>query len=186
MIIYKRERHGNKRKVGSMINPVDRVVATLPDFSSMISKVFVSEVEVTKIQSGQHVLITVDAFPLKNFTGNVFSKANIGEKLPNSDTKVFEVLIKIEGTDSNLRPSMTTNNKILIREYKDVIYIPTECVHTGSDGVQFVYTRSGDKRPVVLGDSNEKDVIIEKGLEPGILLYLTVPENPEKFKKGSL
>lgn len=182
MIIYKRSRFGNKRKVGSMINAMDRVVATLPDLSSMMSKVFVSEVEVTTVQTGQPVVITIDAFPSKNYTGNVASIANIGEKLPNTDTKVFEVLIKIDGTDMNLRPSMTTNNKILIKAYEDVVFIPIECVHTGSDSIQFVYTKSGYKQAVTLGDSNEKNVIIEKGLEPGTLLYVTVPEEPDKFR----
>jgi len=182
MVIYKRERFGNKRKIGSMVNPMDRVVATLPDLSSMLSKVFVSEVEVTKVKSGQHVGISVDAFPSKSYTGTVLSKANIGEKLPNSDTKVFEVLIKIDGSDMSLRPSMTTNNKIMIHEFDDVIFIPIECVHTGIDSIQFVYTKSGFKEAVVLGESNEKNVIIEKGLEPGTILYVTVPEEPEKFK----
>ncbi|MCU0472379.1 MAG: HlyD family secretion protein [Bacteroidales bacterium] len=182
MIIYKRTRRGTKRKVGSMINPMDRVVATLPDLISMISKIFVSEVEVTKVQTGQPVIITIDAFPSKNYSGTVTSKANIGEKLPNTDTKVFEVLVRIDGTDMNLRPSMTTNNKILIKKFEDVIFIPIECVHTGSDSIQFVYTKSGYKNAVVLGESNEKDVIIKKGLEPGTMLYMTVPEQPEKFR----
>jgi hypothetical protein len=35
---------------------------------------------------------------------------------------------------------------------------------------------------VLLGESNEKNVIIEKGLESGNLLYLTSPLKPEKFK----
>ncbi|HOB85785.1 MAG TPA: hypothetical protein PKM76_15220, partial [Bacteroidales bacterium] len=46
MVIYKRDRFGTKRKVGSMINPMDRVIATIPDLTSMISKAYVSEVEV--------------------------------------------------------------------------------------------------------------------------------------------
>ena len=33
MVIYKREWSGTKRKVGSMINPFDKVVATLPDLN---------------------------------------------------------------------------------------------------------------------------------------------------------
>jgi multidrug efflux pump subunit AcrA (membrane-fusion protein) len=50
MVIYKRERRGNKRKIGSTINPMDRVVATLPDLSSMISKTYVNEIDVSKIK----------------------------------------------------------------------------------------------------------------------------------------
>ncbi|MCX6329344.1 MAG: efflux RND transporter periplasmic adaptor subunit [Bacteroidia bacterium] len=182
MIIYKKNRLGRKRKVGSMIDAMDRVVATLPDLSSMISKVYVSEIEISKVKIGQAVSITIDAFPSKSYNGYVSFVANIGEKLPNTDTKVFEVQIKIDGSDYNLRPSMTTNNKIMIKTFENVTYIPTECVHTGTDSIPFVYTKNGFRQAVILGESNEKNVIIEKGLEPGTLLYVAVPDNPAKFK----
>jgi HlyD family secretion protein len=182
MIIYKRDRFGNKRKVGSMINPIDRVVATLPDLSSMISKIYVSEIEITKVKPGQTVIVTVDAFPTKTYNGSVMSIANIGEKLNNSDSKVFEVLVKIEGSDPALRPSMTTNNKVMIKSLEDVTYIPIECVHTGTDGIPFVYTKDKLKQVVSLGESNEEDVVINQGIKPGTQLYVSVPEKPEKFK----
>lgn len=182
MIIYKKDRFGNKRKVGSNINPIDRVIATLPDLSVMQSKVFVSEIEVNKVKPGQTVLITVDAFPQKSYYGKIVSVANIGEKLPNSDTKVFEVLVKIDGTDFNLRPSMTTNNKIMIRTYENVVSVPSECIHTGTDSIPVVFTKSGHRQIVLLGESNEKEIIIEKGLEPGTEVYLGIPEKSESFK----
>jgi HlyD family secretion protein len=182
MIIYKKNRLGRKRKVGSMIDAMDRVVATLPDLSSMISKVYVSEIEISKVKVGQTANITIDAFPTKSYNGSVTYVANIGEKLPNTDTKVFEVLIKIAGSDFNLRPAMTTNNKIMIKTLDSVTYIPTECVHTGTDSIPFVYLKSGHKQAVVLGESNEKNIVIEKGLEPGTLVYIAVPDKQEKFK----
>ena len=52
MIIYKRDRMGAKRKVGSSISPWDNVVATLPDMSSMISKTYVNEIDVSKVKIG--------------------------------------------------------------------------------------------------------------------------------------
>jgi len=182
MIIYKKERFGTKRKVGSMINPMDRVVATLPDLSSMISKVYVSEVDISKVIPGQEVNITVDAFPTKSYTGSVSTVANIGEKLPNTDTKVFEVQIKVAGSDFLLRPSMTTNNKIIIKILDNVTYVPNECVHTGNDSIPVVYTKNGLKQVVLLGVSNDKETVIEDGLAPGTLLYLATPENMDDFK----
>ncbi len=182
MVIYKRERRGNKRKIGSTINPMDRVVATLPDLSSMISKTYVNEIDVSKIKPGQKVNITIDAFPEKAFNGFVSYVANIGEKLPNTNDKVFEVQIKIEGSDPFLRPSMTTGNKIVIKTFDAAVYIPIECVQAGVDSIPFVFTKDGTKQVVLLGESNEKNIIIEKGLEPGTMLYLNNPEKPEKFK----
>jgi hypothetical protein len=182
MVIYKKERNGTKRKAGSNVNPFDRVIATLPDLSSMLSKVYVNEIEISKVQKGQKVIINVDAFPKKTYTGTVYAIANIGEVLPNSDAKMFEVQVKVDGSDSDLRPTMTTGNKIVIQTFDNVVYIPSECVQTGADSIPFVYGKNKTKQIVVLGKSNEKNVIVEKGLEAGTTIYLVPPAEPEKFK----
>ncbi len=182
ILIYKENWDGSKRKAGSSVNPFDRVVATLPDLSSMISNTYVNEIEVNKVKVGQKVIITIDALPDKSFTGTVISVANIGEVLPNSDAKMFEVLIKVDGSDNSLRPSMTTWNKIIINTMDDVIYIPTECVRTDADGITYVYTKKGDKQVVMLGEMNDKNIIVKEGLEPGEVVYLALPEKPWKFK----
>jgi multidrug efflux pump subunit AcrA (membrane-fusion protein) len=182
MIIYKKDRLGAKRKTGSSINPMDRIIATLPDLSVMLSKIYVSEIEISKVKVGQEVHMSIDAFPANSYTGNVISIANIGETLPNSDSKVFEVQIKIDGNDMNLRPSMTTNNKIIINSYDNVMFINAECVRTGSDNLPVVYTKSGTRQIVVLGEANEKDIIVLQGLEPGDQIYTSLPLNREKFR----
>lgn len=184
MVIYKREWRGNKRKTGSMINPMDRVVATLPDLTTMLSKIYINEVDISKIKQGQQVDIKIDAFPKKAFMGQVFYVANIGEKLPNTDDKVFEVQVKIDGTDPDLRPSMTTGNTITIRKFDNATFIPIECVQAGADSIPYVYRKDGIKQVIIPGESNEKNMIIEKGLESGLLIYLNNPENPDKFKLG--
>jgi HlyD family secretion protein len=182
MVIYKREWSGSKRKVGSMINPFDKVVATLPDLTSMLSKTYVNEIDVSKVKTGQKVDISIDAFPEKRFNGTVLYVANIGEKLTNSNDKVFEVQVKVEGSDPQLRPSMTTGNKIMIKTVNDAVFIPIECVQAGIDSIPFVYTKRGVRQIVLLGESNEKNILVEKGLDPGTKLYLTNPENAESFK----
>ena len=183
MVIYKRDRTGAKRKVGSSISPWDNVVATLPDMSTMISKTYVNEIDVSKVKTNQQVDILVDAFPDKKYQGTVISVANIGEQLPNADAKVFEVVVKINGSDPILRPSMTTGNKIVTKTIADVTYIPLESVQTGTDSIPFVYLKNGSKQIVVLGESNENSVVIEQGVEPGAQLYLNTPEKPEEFTK---
>jgi HlyD family secretion protein len=182
MVIYKKDRNGSKRKAGSTVNPFDRVIATLPDLTSMISKVYVNEIDVSKIKPGQKVNINVDAFPQKSYNGTVMTIANIGEQLPNSDSKMFEVQIKLDGSDPALRPTMTTGNKIVIQTYDNVLYIPSECVQTGSDSIPFVYGKNKTKNIVILGQSNEKNVIVEKGLEPEAIVYLIPPQDAENFK----
>lgn len=182
MVIYKRDRTNAKRKVGSSISPWDNVVATLPDMSSMISKTYVNEIDVSKVKAGHPVEIMVDAFPERSYSGYVTSVANIGEQLPNADAKVFEVLIKVNGSDPILRPSMTTGNKIITKTIADVTYVPLESVQTGPDSIPFVYMKNGAKQIVVLGESNENNVVIEQGLEAGAAIYLNTPEEVDKFR----
>ncbi len=182
MIIYKKEWRGNKRKAGSFIDPRDRVVATLPDLTTMISKIYVSETDISKIKKGQKAEITVDAFPAKAYKGTVTFMANIGEKLPNTSDKVFEVHLRLDGTDPNLRPSMTSGNKILIKEFHDAVFVPTECIQAGIDSIPFVYRKNGTRQIVITGEENDKHMIIEKGLEPGSLVYLSNPSNAARFR----
>jgi multidrug efflux pump subunit AcrA (membrane-fusion protein) len=182
MIIYKKDRLGNKRKAGSSINPFDNVIATLPDLTSMLSKVYVSEIEVSKVLPGQKVNITVDAFPEKSYTGSVISVGNIGEQLPNSDAKMFEVQIRVDGSDMTLRPAMTTWNKIILKTIDDAVYIPLECVQAGADSVPYVYKKNKTRQIVVLGDLNDKSAVVKEGLEPGTSVYLVPPEDAASFK----
>jgi len=181
MVTYYKDRTGSKRKVGSSVNMFDRIIATLPDLSSMLSKVYVNEIEISKLKLGQKAEITVDAFPNKSFTGEVTSIANIGEQLPNSDAKMFEVMVKLHESDQGLRPSMTTTNKIIIKSIPDAVYIPLESVHTGSDSIPFVYRKNHTRQIVLLGEANDKNIIVEQGLEPGTSIYLYTPENAENF-----
>ncbi len=185
MIIYKREWGGSKRTVGSEIHSWDLTVATLPDMSSMVSRTYVNEIDISKVREGQPVRIGVDAFPEKDYTGAVREVANIGEQLPNTDAKVFEVLIELNESDSILRPAMTTSNFIVTRQYEDVLSVPLETVHQ-NDSLTYVYTKQGTRKVAVLGEANENYIIVEQGLEEGEKILLSVPEEPENYRFAGL
>lgn len=181
MVIYKREWDGQKRTVGTEIRTFDLAVAELPDLSTMISKTYVNEIDISKVKTGQNVRIGIDAFPDKSFSGVVTEVANVGEQLPNTDAKVFEVIIKLDEVDQVMRPSMTTSNLIITQTFDDVLFIPLETVHA-NDSLPFVYKKNGVRQVVVLGESNENQIIVETGLSEGENIMLSVPEEPEKFK----
>jgi HlyD family secretion protein len=173
MIIYMKDRLGVKRKSGSAITTRDRVVATLPDMSTMISKTYVNEIDINNIDTGMDVRILVDAFPGKRYSGKIISISNIGEQLPNASAKVFEVLIRVNESDPTLRPSMTTGNMIIIKEFKDVISAPLMCLLSENDKT-FVMIKDKNKtikQEVTIGDVNENSAIITEGLEEGVSLY---------------
>ena len=181
MVIYKKEFGGQKRTVGSMISAWDLSVATLPDLSSMVSKTYVNEIDISKVKVGQKVRVGVDAFPEKKFIGEVADVANIGEQLPNTDAKVFEVTIKLNSTDPVLRPAMTTSNEIITATYESVLYVPLEAIQV-EDSIPLVFFKNGTKHVVLLGESNENEVIIEKGLDEGEKVLLSIPDEPANYK----
>ncbi|MBI9055677.1 MAG: efflux RND transporter periplasmic adaptor subunit [Bacteroidales bacterium] len=181
MVIYKKEWSGQKRKVGGTINPWDLAVATLPDLSVMNSKTYVNEIDISKIKTGQLVRLGIDAFPDRKYTGEVVEVANIGEQLQNTDAKVFEVLIRVDQSDSIMRPAMTTSNQIITNVYNDVLFLPLEAIHN-EDSLSFVYTTNNKKQIIVPGKTNENYMIIEQGVVLGDEILLSIPENIDKFK----
>jgi HlyD family secretion protein len=180
MVIYHREWSGQRRTVGSTISPWDLTVATLPDLSSMMSKTYVNEIDISKVKSGQEVRLGVDAFPEKKYSGVVTQVANVGEQLPNTDAKVFEVMVRLRESDPILRPGMTTSNTIVTKILEDVVSIPLEAVYV-VDSVPYVYKKGNVRQVVVLGESNENQIIVEQGVEAGEKIYLTLPVNHENF-----
>lgn len=180
MVIYAKSWNGEKKLPGSSISAWNPEVATLPDLSSMQIKSYVNEIDISKIKVDQAVKITVDAFPDKKLKGKVISVANIGEELSNSSAHVFEVMIKVEGTDSDLRPSMTTKNTILTQSIDTAIYIPLECLHS-NDSLVYVYT-NGHKQIVKTGESNEDNIVILEGLDLKDEVYLSIPKNGDKWE----
>jgi multidrug efflux pump subunit AcrA (membrane-fusion protein) len=183
MVVYKRTWDGTKITSGSQISVWDPTVATLPDLSKMVTQTYVNEIDISNLKKGLKVGLSVDAFPDKTFTGEVADVANVGEQLPNSDSKVFEVTVEINEQDTLLRPSMTTNNNILIEELTEVLYIPQEGIFV-NDTISFVIIESGlglKKQEVKLGKTNSNFVVIEEGLEVGEELLLVKPENIESI-----
>ena len=181
MVIYKKDWSGAKRTIGSEISTWDLTVATLPDLSTLVSITYVNEIDISKIKVGQDVRVGVDAFPDMEFTGTIKSVANIGEQLPNTDAKVFEVIIRLNASDPILRPSMTTSNTIITSTLPEVLYIPLEALHS-NDSLSFVYCKNQTRQIVVPGLTNENSVIIEHGLEEDQQIYLNIPDEPENLK----
>ncbi len=112
ILTYYKYPFGGVVKTGSKVSSWNPIIATIPDMSNLISRTYINEIDISKVRVGQKVRIGIDAFPDKSLSGQVFSVANIGQLMPNSDAKVFEVKIKIFGEDRDLKPSMTTANAI--------------------------------------------------------------------------
>ena len=178
MVIYRKGWDGKPIKAGSQIGLWDPTVATLPDLTKMLSKTYVNEVDVRKVRTGQRVDVGLDAFPEKRLNGIVTRIANVGEQRPNSDAKVFEVSIELDGSDLTLRPAMTTSNKIIASVIDNSLFVPLECLHSHFDTITYVYKKEGIKtirQEVIIGETNANDAVVVKGVEAGDRVFLSIP-----------
>ncbi|PIF05685.1 MAG: RND transporter [Draconibacterium sp.] len=182
IISYYQHSWGGITQTGSRVSQWNPIIATFPNMKSLITKTFINEIDISLIKKGQKVRIGIDAFPDKELTGEVLSIANMGQSMPKSDAKVFEVKIKIDGSDPELKPAMTTANTIQTVSFEDVVYIPIEAVFK-NDSLSFVYPAEGEKIKQIIetGDENENFVIVKQGVTEGEKLFLTEPEDAESF-----
>ncbi|MEX0780895.1 MAG: efflux RND transporter periplasmic adaptor subunit [Balneolales bacterium] len=183
MVIYKRNRDGSKVREGSTINSWDPVVAELPDFSVMESVTYINEVDISKIKVNQSVDIGLDANPDTKLKGVVTEVTNIGEQRPNSSSKVFEVTIRVNESDTTLRPAMTTSNEIHVYSEENALSVPLETVFT-QDSMMVVYKRGNQPvmQQVVLGLMNDNSIIVREGVDRGDQLYYTRPPDESNLR----
>ncbi len=180
MVIYTKGGFGGDRIIeGSSISPYSPNVAELPDLSSMISTTYINEVDIRKVKPNQPVSIGLDAFPEKQLTGRVLRVARVGQQNPNSDAKVFEVVVRLNERDGDLRPAMTTSNIIVTQKLDSVIYLPLECLHVYNDSINFVVKKGGALQEVQVGQTNSNEAVIMLGVEEGEMINLSLPASAE-------
>ncbi len=161
-------------KAGTRVGRYAPLIATLPDLSSLISEMYVKEVNIAKIAVGNEVRITIDAFPDKKFTGEIIKIANIGQEIPGEYQNGFKVEVRLDPFHVDLLPSMTTTNVVITGSWEDALMIPKKAVF-GSDSLRYVMKKSGlnsVKQKVELGGENDEFFRITYGLEEGDVVLL--------------
>lgn len=175
---------GEERKVqvGDSVWPGFCLIS-LPDFSTLKAKVWVSEIDAGKIQKGQKAIVSIDAFPGLKTNSEVESISQVGSRRNYDSTKKeFEVILSLSKIDERLRPGMTSHGEIIVEEIKDVIKVPIESVKE-EEGKSYVFvkTKFGSKKvEVKLGKRNSTHIVIEEGLKEGDKIFLIPPEENKK------
>jgi HlyD family secretion protein len=175
MVIYRKHKR-KKIEEGAQISSWNPVIVKLPDLKSIHSVTQVNEVDIRKIEKGMPVEIVLDAVPDKKYQGTITEIGNVGQSRSNSDSKVFEVMVRFNDFDPELRPTMTTSHKILADTKENVLQVPMNAIHVENDSINFVYTANGKKQEVMLGENNSESVIVIKGIEAGEKIHLSKPE----------
>jgi HlyD family secretion protein len=109
---------------------------TVADLKSLIIRVNLNEVDIAKVEVGQPVRITLDAYPQKVFTGRVTFVAPAAELV--EKIKVFKVEIGLDELGAHFKTGMSANVEILGEKRDKAVSIPLEALQRReSDTVAF-------------------------------------------------
>ena len=148
---------------------------TMADLSTLLVKAAINEVDIGKVQRGDRVALTVDAFPGDTAQGVVRlvpPAARLQERV-----RVFDVEIVVTGGPRVLRPGMTANVRISGPLRTETLRVPVEAVLL-KEGKPIVYKLGGSGPqpvPVTLGLSDLYYVEVLSGLAAGDSIALEDP-----------
>src|SRR5262249_7128861 len=128
------------------------VLYTVADLSSLIIRVKLNEVDIGKVQVGQPVRITLDAYPQQTFTGKVTFVAPAAELA--DKIKVFKVEIDLDELGPQFRTGMSANVEILGEKRAQALSIPLESLQR-SEGETVAYVQKKNLRPDQIKDAKE-------------------------------
>lgn len=143
------------------------VAMVISDLSRRFVLASVDESDIGRVELGQNVIITADAFPRERFSGKI---ERIGTKGVNiSNVVTFEVKIELLGTNKSLlKPEMTTNIDIIFAEKEDVLLVPSGAV-LKKDDQHFVR--------VMIDDGSVKERPVQVGISDGVVTEITTGLN---------
>ena len=164
------------------VEPGERVVGTsqmagtemlrIADPHRMELVVDVGENDVIRMNEGDSASIEIDAYPRRIFSGRITKISNSAKNMDISFEKLtnFEVRLEIEPSGEKLLPGMSASASIVTGFVQSCLSIPIGSVFT-KDREEFVWVLRDDgtveRRAVLTGMQNLKEIEIVRGLEPG-------------------
>ena len=145
------------QKVGAIKDPKGQYQATLN----------LTEVDITKIKSGQKVTLTMDAFPDNTLTGTVLAVNTSGSV--NSNVTSYSVSVLLDNTDLDIYTNMAVSATIIISAKDEVIIVPSTAVKTanGISTVSVFKDKVATKVTVEIGDNSDTQTEIKSGINEG-------------------
>ena len=149
----------------------------LDDLNHLLVDVFVSEVDINRIQSGQPVNLTFDAILNQEYHGLVNEVAPVGITV--QGVTEFLVTVELTDADENVKPGMTAAVNITVEQLDNVLLVPNRAVRV-VDGQRVVYILEDDTLVMVkikLGASSDSESeVIDGDLTSGDLIVLNPPQ----------
>lgn len=145
------------QRIGAIKNPDGVYQATIN----------LTEVDVTKIQSGQKATITLDAFPDITLTGTVLAVNTSG--VVNSGVTSYTASLLLDKTDLDIYTNMALSAQVITASQDNVVMIPTSAVknNNGRSYVQLFIDNKPANIDVETGANNDTQIIIKSGIKEG-------------------
>jgi RND family efflux transporter MFP subunit len=161
--------------VGELVNAATPIVV-LADLDHYYVEATIDETDVGRLQPGQDVVITLDAFPDVQLQGTVSQVDPLGKVAQGVVT--YWAKLDVTSTDVPLRPNMTATVDIVVARKADVVVIPNRAVKRGTAGRYLVDVwngQSAESRPVTIGLSNDTVTEILSGVNEGEEVVVSAP-----------
>lgn len=144
-------------------------ILTLADMSTMLVKAQVSEADVIHLRAGQKAWFTIAGDPQTRYEGVLKDILPTPEKV--NDAIFYYARFEVPNPKRILRLDMTAQVYIQLMDVKNVLIIPLAALGepVGGNRYKVALLRNGEKREreVVIGERNDTDVEVVKGLEAG-------------------
>jgi HlyD family secretion protein len=176
MVVYANAREGRGGREGtSTIEEGAQVremqsIIQLPDLSRMQVNTLIHETKIDKIRAGMPAIIRIRGKELTGLVKFVNNQPEPGNWF-SSDVKEYAAKVSIDSIPAGvmLKPGMTAEVEILVREIPDALLVPLMAVaQEGLENVCYVKRGEGvERRPVTIGAANTSFLEIKDGLAKG-------------------
>ncbi len=166
------------------------ILMTIGDLYSMQIEALVDESDIGKIQVGQNVKFSVDAFDGDVFEGVVrlISKKSLTQQ----NVIYYTVYVKVNDTKGKLVPGMTARSNIMIAESNNTLYVPQTAIKDANKKkfVQVITQENGKEVTkevqVQTGLSGENGIEIKSGLSEGDIVVMRSSRNTKADQGGTV
>ncbi len=154
--------------------PSSQIIGTIRTQGNPVISVSLSELDATKVQSGQRATVTFDALPNKTFTGKVLGVNTTGTV--SSGVTTYPASIQLDLPNDQILPNMSATANIITSVKDNVLLVPLAAVQTsnGSSTVRVLKNGTVTTVPVEVGDSSDTQTEIISGLSEGDTVVIGV------------
>lgn len=144
----------------------------------------IDEEDIAKVEVGQEVEITVNAYEDKTYTGSITKINQIGSYASNGSS--FTATVKF-ANDGNVKIGMSASCSVTLEKAENVLAVPVEAVQT-KENQKYVVVKSSDGTTknitVETGISNDAYVEITSGLTGTETIEMTVTTSSNSSNRG--